>query len=317
MQVSSCGRDVPMFINDLSDATPRRRRIIQQPLRTERPIALIGGNGQTTELEPLLRRAHPLIPFPSLSHFLAEPPTREGWAAIVVARPSAWDAQLARYVRRRSEIALFALPEEGYGWPEEVSRLANTDEVNAWLEKLNAPEPVVVPKPAKRTPRAKPKAEPKGDLPSWLDQNAPVWEAVSSGSARVSESEPEPARSSAPPARRDPEQLELTGVAHAAPKGARKQKRANQARAKDNPRTAGHAKRAARAARTEAAGSAAPEGVSAAFVRSILAQKRPEDRRGDGAFLEAAGELGLLRAAELLEELRDRAAGLARRVSGQ
>ncbi|HEX6240393.1 MAG TPA: hypothetical protein VFZ61_05850, partial [Polyangiales bacterium] len=87
-----------MLINDLSETSPRRRRIIQQPLRTEPPIALIGGDGRANpELETLLKRGHPLITFPSLSHFLAEPPHkggREGWAAIVMTRASAWDVRL-------------------------------------------------------------------------------------------------------------------------------------------------------------------------------------------------------------------------------
>ncbi|HKO92958.1 MAG TPA: hypothetical protein VJU61_17505, partial [Polyangiaceae bacterium] len=126
-----------MFTNDQSDTTTRRRRIIQAPLRTEPPIALIGADGRVAaELEALLKRRHALIQFPSLSHFLAAPPVRGAWAAIVMARASAWDVRLERYVGRRKQIALFAQPEEGYGWPEEVSRVRDNTEVDAWLERL-------------------------------------------------------------------------------------------------------------------------------------------------------------------------------------
>src|SRR6186713_1376542 len=110
-----------MYTDDTPETAPARRRIVPQPLRTEAPFALIAAAdaSSTSELEARLKRDHPVITFPSLSHFLAEP-ARRAWVAIVVARSGAWDARLDGYVRRRSCIALFGLTEESYGWPEAV-----------------------------------------------------------------------------------------------------------------------------------------------------------------------------------------------------
>lgn len=323
-----------MLINDLSETSPPRRRIIQQPLRTEPPIALIGGDGRTTaELEALLKRGHPLITFPSLSHFLAEPPNRGGrdaWAAIVMARPSAWDVRLSRYVARRRDIALFAQPEEGYGWPDDVSRVRELAEVDGWLARLKEPEPISIVKKSPRAPR-KPRAEAPAKTPSWLEQDAPVWDALAgAGKAAAVESATEPRKplTERPASRRPPEQLELATLG-----GPRASKpRASKPRT-NKPRTNKPRQAESRPARSKAAAEVrgerrgrkprtaarvetpaarpelAPERISQ-LTRSLLKELKPLSAREEAAFLTAAAEVGVLRASELLEELRARAASL-------
>jgi hypothetical protein len=45
-------------------------------------------------------------------------------------------------------------------------------------------------------------------------------------------------------------------------------------------------------------------------VRGVLSEKRPPDVRGENAFLQAAAEVGIVRAEELLLQLHARAARL-------
>ena len=310
-----------MFTNDQSDTSPRRRRIIQAPLRTEPPIALIGADGRVaSELEALLNRRHALIQFPSLSHFLAAPPARGAWAAIVMARPSAWDVRLERYVGRRRQIALFAQPEEGYGWPEEVARIRDNTEVDAWLERLRAPEPEPVlkklarEKPA-RAPRQPAAPAPSPATPSWLEQDARVWDALGSSSADAEAkavSEPSPAPAAKLPSRRPPEQLALAAIAAAAPAKAKAKTKAERKPAPVR-REAASATRSTTRSRVEQAAQADAQSAqrSAALVRSVLSEKRPPDVRGELAFLQAAAEVGIVRAEELLQQLHARAATLA------
>jgi hypothetical protein len=374
-----------MLISDMSDPAPKRRRIIQQPLRTEAPVALIASDvSAVSELEARLKRDHPLITFPSLSHFLAEPPRmvgvvgREPWAFIVVARAGAWDARLDNYVRRRRSIALFGLPEEGYGWPEEIARLGQAEEIDGWLERLNAPEPPAI--TAKRLVKRQPRAQAKpaaGDdsTPSWLKKNSRVWEALASSTTAPGASGAQP--SAAATTTCAPAQLELTEITAAAhgrrssrppaqgertPKlragsaksekrearriareqkaaqraAAREQKAAQRATAREQKaaqRATAREEKAAQRARKSAAVSAAraklvrasarpaPQPahpsteLALSLARSILREGLPSAPRAEQAFARIAAEVGLLRASELLEDLNQRAALLARSIS--
>jgi hypothetical protein len=300
-----------MFTNDPSDTTHRRRRIIQAPVRTEPPIALIGDDGRALpELEALLKRRHPLICFPSLSHFLAAPPERQAWAAIVMARPGAWDVRLDRYVTRRRRIALFAQPEEGYGWPEEVARVRDSAELGPWLERLDAPEPArTTRKSSPRAPRAQAPAPQTAAAPSWLERDAPVWDALASASALATPAaEPAAAQAIEPAPRRSPEQLALANIVDAPVRRTQKPKPVRQRAPATAPR------QPTRRAKPTAPAPSQPESLaqhSAALVRSLLSEKRPPDVRGELAFMRAAAEVGLVRAEELLQQIHARAARLA------
>jgi len=261
-----------------------RRRIIQQPLRTEPSFALIASEATATgELAERLKRTHPVIAYPSLSHFLAEPPRRDRWAGILVARSGAWDARLDGYVRGRRCLALFGLAEESYGWPEAVARVRDTGELEPWLEALNAPEPVLIRKErVKRTPRA---------------SVAPAQPKARTSQAPAATGEAVPQRGDDPAAAPQPRvkqvQLDL-------PRGGRKARQSSP-----------------RAGRVAERPQPAPAARPADLVRSILADYRGDrvtaaEARADREFAELAAELGLVRAFELLDEVRERARRLVR-----
>lgn len=310
-----------MYTSDTPDSSqPRRRRIIQQPLRTEAPVALIASEGVATdELEARLKRDHPLITFPSLSHFLAEPLRGKGYAAIVVARSAAWDPHLDHYVRRRRSIALFALPEEGYGWPDTVARVRDMSEVDSWLESLNAPEPPPVLKKLAKRPAAATKPAEAPAPAAWLKEDARVWELLTPAATKPSV-EPAASESSGgsetklPTKRpsRAPQQLSLAELADPAPSKARRSKRS----ARKEPKPAAKTRAVRRS--LERAQPAQPPELSTAnasrAVREILAarsRETPRDVAAALAFTRAAAELGLVRADELLHQLRGRATQLA------
>ncbi|HEX6243846.1 MAG TPA: hypothetical protein VFZ61_23185, partial [Polyangiales bacterium] len=287
------------------------------------PIALIGGDGRgTSELEALLKRGHPLITFPSLSHFLAEPAPREGWAAIVMTKASAWDVRLSRYVSGRRCIALFAQPEEGYGWPDDVTRLRELGDVDPWLQRLKEPELIsVVKKAAPRAPR-KPKQAAPTETPSWLSQDARVWNALASAGSQLpaEPAAPEPAAATARPAsRRPPEQLTLGDLGGPAKRTQRpKATRQPAARApRGGPKgevrgsRQGKPERAAREQPLPGALPALTPQRLSELTRSLLKGLRPLSVREEAAFLMAAAEVGIVRADELMQELASRAARLA------
>jgi hypothetical protein len=326
-----------MYTSDTPDSSqPRRRRIIQQPLRTEAPVALIASEGAATdELEARLKRDHPLITFPSLSHFLAEPLRGKGYAAVVVARPTAWDPNLDHYVRRRRSIALFALPEEGYGWPDAVARLRDLGEMDSWLAGLNAPEQPVLKKLAKRPP-ATPKAAAAPAPAAWLNEDARVWElltpsAAKPGAASSSEPvetktpEPAAARKTLPPTKaasqrpaRTPQQLSLAELteSNSAKSSPRAGRRTTAARAEPKPAAKPRKARGALERPTPLQGIPAIDATRA--VRDVLAATSKETSRDLAAalaFTRAAAEVGLVRADELLSTLRGRATQLALNLS--
>jgi len=343
-----------MYTSDTPDSSqPRRRRIIQQPLRTEAPVALIASEGGATdELEARLKRDHPLITFPSLSHFLAEPLRGKGYAAIVVARPAAWDPHLDHYVRRRRSIALFALPEEGYGWPDAVARLRDLSEIDAWLAGLNAPDQPVLKKLAKRS-AATPKPAAAPAPAAWLNEDARVWELLTPAAAKPSaapSSEAAETKSTAPSAARKtlaptkppskrpsraPEQLlleELAGPASAkSPKsansasrtGRRKHATPAQPKVLAKPRAAGRTVERPKPVQSAPAMLRSREEPPASIdatraVRDVLAAQSKETSRDIAAalaFTRAAAEVGLVRADELLSSLRGRATQLALNLS--
>jgi hypothetical protein len=279
-------QQVALVYDTMPEAAPVRRRIIQQPLRTEASFALIASDATPLgELADRLKRTHPVITFPSLSHFLAEPPRRDRWEAILVARSGAWDPRLDAYVRSRARIALFGLPEESYGWPDAVGRVRDLTELEPWLEALNAP-PLPPPKKerAKRTPRT----------PASVAPAQPSGRASQPAPAASTEALPpgaDAARQSTAPKRagRKPRQVELDlpGIA----------------KHKPSPR----AQRAAKAA---------PAPRPHDLVREVLADHHARritaaDRAADHEFMRLAAELGLTRAVAIMDGLRERAARLA------
>lgn len=272
-------QQVALTYDNTPTAAPARRRIIQQPLRTEASFALIASDtAATAELAARLKRTHPLIVFPSISHFLAEPPRRDRWAAIVVARSGAWDQRLDAYVRGRSRMALFGLPEESYGWPDAVARVRDMSELEPWIEALDAPEPAPS-KPVRRTRTAAHSA-----------QNRPASQPAA-----------------AAPADRE-------GAATSV-EVATEQREGPAQRAQPVERTERKV-RASTARRAPARARPAPAVRPRELVRSILADHRaqgsaPIDLSARSEFAQAAAELGLVRAFELLDELRARAMQLA------
>jgi hypothetical protein len=317
-----------MYTDDKSVTAPVRRRIIQQPLRTEAAYALIAADpAQTGELEARLKRDRPLITFPSISHFLAEPVRREPWAAVVVARAGAWDPRFDSHVRRRRAIALFALPEEVYSWPEAVARVRDLTELSAWLESLDAPEPAAVKRVIKREQRARAKAA-LGDLGvRRLPQPARTVEVR--GSARERDVE---ARGSAREQNVDAPDAPGRASPPAAPASAVEPKEVTlpapvaRARAKANARTHSLQVRPA-SAKGDRSLARASERVQAKSQSSAVGKKRgpplqapklagiwssPSSQAADREFMRLAAELGLVRARELLAELRARTTRLAR-----
>lgn len=286
---------------------PTRRRIIQQPLRTERPLALIASDIKPlSALEARLKSAHPVISFPSFSHFLAEPPRREPWRAIVVARSGAWDPRLDEYVRKRGCIALYGLAEESYGWPESVARIRDLSELDAWFEQLDKPDPIQMKERVKRKQATPRKSKGLLDLgSSWLKPAIPVEVPSATPSSAASPQQPSlsaaPSNAAASSKSKIPVQLELNisperGGKRGRPKGTGARGRQGVSVPAGRP---GHRLR---------------EEVRQASV----AQRRVPDRRStrsdseaDVAFTRLAAELGLLRASELLAELRARARSVA------
>jgi hypothetical protein len=316
-----------MYTNDKLETAPVRRRIIQQPLRAEAPFALIAVDGaQTAELEARLKRDRPLITFPSISHFLAEPARREPWEAVVIARAGAWDPRFDNQVRRRRAIALFGLAEEVYSWPEAVARLGDLTELSTWLDALNAPEPVQVKRAVKRERRAQAKAALSELSAIWSKQNARPAEARGASSEEA-EAAPASATSvkeasipaSAAPAkaktkeRTRPVQLEL-----AASLACESDVALARQSARVEPKPPSSAARKSKSQRPEPP-ELAPARTSPR-QRVDESQKRaalhvhdgaPTDRAAERELMRLAAELGLVRAGELLDELSKRATRLA------
>ncbi len=124
-------------------AAGARRRIVALPVRSEAPVALIMRDSEQREqlAEQLGRRR--VVSFPSLAHFCTEEQRRQPWVGIIVGYSCAWDAQLDRYIPHRSCISLYLSSEEqeGYGWPDAVSRVSDREQLDAWLSDLLAPMP--------------------------------------------------------------------------------------------------------------------------------------------------------------------------------
>lgn len=287
-----------MLNHDHPDTPPARRRIVPQPLRTEAPLALITSNTTTTgELEERLRRGHVLITFPSFAHFLAEPPRREPWAAIVVARTGAWDPRLDEYVRRRRCIALYGLTEEGYGWPETVARVGNLSEIDAWLESLNAPDP----EPVRKIRRVKRETPARSAAPA-----SPVpTSATESSAAQASTTEPSPA---APKPSAAPAAQESTAAAPAKPtlppgKGVLQLALPGLIEPRVERKSRSTAPR-----RTRSASRPRRKAQVVTKPRRVRADEAPASHlQADRDFTRLAAELGLVRASALLVELRQRA----------
>jgi hypothetical protein len=315
-----------MYSHDTPETAPVRRRIIPQPLRTEPACALITADtAQIAELEARLKRDRPLIIFPSISHFWAEPARREPWAAIVIARACAWDPRFDSYVRRRRSIALFAVSEEVYSWPETVARLRDLTELSAWLEALNAPEPAAAKEAAKRERREKAKAALNELSASWLKQSgrtvvAPgesredVSPAASTGAVAVNDAS---APVSAAPAKQKaktrarPVQLDLASVGlQSAPSPTGKRARVDTKRESLAPRK----KRSTPVRPPELLAGRSAQQEPAPPAREQRALRHKDDTRTNSTaqreFMRLAAELGLARAGELLAELRKRATRL-------
>jgi hypothetical protein len=315
-----------MYTNDKLEPAPLRRRIIQQPLRAEAPFALIAADtAQTAELEARLKRDRPLITFPSISHFLAEPARREPWQAVVIARAGAWDPRLDNHVRRRRAIALFALPEEVYSWPEAVARVSDLTELSAWLEALDAPEPVHVKKAVKRERRAQAKAALSELSASWLKQGArtdaaqgaPAVEALPAPVSATSVKQASVPAAAAPAkakAKARTRSLQLELAMSAAPESAVSLARQS-ARVEPKPESpAARKSRSVRPPLPELAPASAPqERVAGAEKRTAprFDYSALGNRAAEREVTRLAAELGLVRAAALLDELRKRATRLA------
>jgi len=125
-----------------------RRRIVMLPGRVLTPVALIAREGEDRDaLETRLEATRPVVSFPSLAHFCTDSSRKERWAGVVIARTHAWDSRLDEYVARRAFIALYALADEGYGWPDAVRRVAGPEDLASWLELIANPDAVPDDKP--------------------------------------------------------------------------------------------------------------------------------------------------------------------------
>jgi hypothetical protein len=219
-------------------------------------------------------------------------------------------------VRRRRAIALFALPEEVYSWPEAVARVRDLTELSAWLESLDAPEPAAVKRVIKREQRARAKAA-LGDLGvRRLPQPARTVEVRGSAREQNVDAPDAPGRASPPAAPASAvEPKEVTLPAPVA-----------RARAKANARTHSLQVRPA-SAKGDRSLARASERVQAKSQSSAVGKKRgpplqapklagiwssPSSQAADREFMRLAAELGLVRARELLAELRARTTRLAR-----
>jgi hypothetical protein len=314
-----------MYSHDQFEAAPTRRRIIQQPLRTEPARALIiADTAQTAELEALLKRDRPLITFPSISHFLAEPARREPWAAVVIARAGAWDPRFDGHVRGRRSIALFGSADEVYSWPEAVARVRDLAELSAWLEALDAPEPSLAKAAERRERRAQARAALDELSASRLKHGAPpvalnaaaAAESLDAPASAVAVKAATPTSTVAPRKPRAKSsnksaQLELAIAEPVVP--ARRGARVGAKPQRGAPRdTRALGKGAPESATTHAAAKA-----SAERPRKRATAHRPErgtasKRAAERTLMLLAAELGLARAGALLDALRSRAAGVTR-----
>jgi hypothetical protein len=269
-----------MYTDDKSVTAPVRRRIIQQPLRTEAAYALIAVDpAQAGELEARLKRDRPLITFPSISHFLAEPVRREPWAAVAVAR------------------------------------VRDLTELSAWLESLDAPEPAPAKRIIKREQRARARAALSDLGVRRLPQPARADAELGSGREQIAEAPGAPGWASPPAALASA--VEAREVTLPAPVA--------RVKAKANARTHSLQVRPA-SAKGDLSLARASERVQAKPQSSAVRKKRgtplhapklastgssPSSQAADRAFMRLAAELGLVRARELLDELRARTTRLA------
>jgi hypothetical protein len=213
----------------------------------------------------------------------------------VVARAGAWDPRFDSHVRRRR---------------------ADLTELSAWLESLDAPEPAPVKRIIKREQRARAKAA-LGDLGvRWLPQ--PARTVAGGGSAREQNVE----APGAPGGELPPAALASAVEAHevALPVPAARVKAKAKARTHSVQGRPASAKGDLSLARASERVHAKPQSTAGRKKRStpLHAPKlastwsSPSSQAADREFMRLAAELGLVRARELLDELRARTTRLAR-----
>lgn len=313
---------------------PVRRRIVSAPQRKVAPIALIlRERGSLPALEEKLHAARPVVVFPSLSHFCTESHRSERWAGIVVARACAWDARLDDYVADRSLIALYE-DAEGYGWPEAVHRLRadNLEGIDGWLAELDTPRiPVARPKPKRveRSGTARTR-RPRVVFSLWGDESKNVVNlgGSSAQSSNASSVKAGPvngtAQSSARPESGNAASAQASeGASTSTQARARTREKAEKASRVHKPRAvqqtlpfddqADEARRARAALRDRIIDDlkkARDKKAARAGTRG-RAQEHAAFSRAEEAIARMAVEIGLLRASELLSELRQRAKSVA------
>jgi hypothetical protein len=292
------------------------------PGRVLTPVALIAREGEDRDaLETRLEATRPVVSFPSLAHFCTDSTRKERWAGVVIARTHAWDSRLDEYVARRAFIALYALADEGYGWPDAVRRVAGPDELNGWLELIANPDAVPDDKPRHvragfDRPRAvRPRKEPVTKVAIPL---APARASVAADGTQLTLPMVADAGAAAGPASGDAPpppnagRVTTTRIAWTPRAAAKGRKPISRTPAPDPVGVA--PKRRGRPAATPRADTQEAKSTSrAAIVAEVVGAERANTKptRGqvaaENSLLRAAAELGLARAAELLTLVRQRA----------
>ncbi len=166
-------------------AAGARRRIVALPTRVEAPVALIMREAEQREAlaDHVGRRR--AVSFPSLAHFCTEEQRRQPWLGIIVGYSCAWDAQLERFVPHPSCISLYQVAEEGHGWPEGVQRIAERDQLDAWLRDLAEPMPAWkrALEEARKKPRKPRRAPAKREAPPTQQLSLPMAEKADQAAA--------------------------------------------------------------------------------------------------------------------------------------
>jgi hypothetical protein len=260
-----------------------------------------------------------VVSFPSLAHFCTDSTRKERWAGVVIARTHAWDSRLDDYVARRAFIALYALADEGYGWPDAVRRVAGPDELSSWLELIANPDAVPDDKPRHvragfDRPRAvRPRKEPVTKVAIPL---APARGSVGADGTQLTlpmlaDAGGESAAGDAPPPP-SAGRVTTTRIAWTPRANAEGRKPTGRTPAADPGGVA--SKRRGRPAvaplaDTQEAKSASRAAIVAEVVGAERANTKPtrSEVAAENSLLRAAAELGLARAAELLTLVRQRA----------